>query len=248
LVKTYDKSRAVDDLDLDVPAGTFFGFLGPNGAGKTTTIRILCGLLKPTSGEAQVAVVDVLRSPIELKRRIGVLPEEFDTYVRLSGEEIVTFSGRMHGVSAEEIRRRRSALFDMLGMEDSDAKRPLIDYSQGMKKKIGLACALIHSPEVLFLDEPFNGVDAVTTRNIRTALEALTTRGLTIFFSSHVMDVVERLCDEIAIIHQGKLHARGTIAELRERFGCDVDTSLEDIFVEIVGGELRSSDDLDWLG
>ncbi len=247
LVKTYDQKNAVDYLDLDVDPGTFFGFLGPNGAGKTTTIRILCGLLKPTAGTAQVAGVDVLAAPLELKRRIGILPEEFDTYVRLSGEEIVTFSGRMHGVERGEIRRRRDALFEILGLEPDDAIRPLIDYSQGMKKKVGLACALIHSPEVLFLDEPFNGVDAVTTRNIRSALEALTKRGMTIFFSSHVMDVVERLCDEIAVIHTGTLRARGTVSELRQRSGRGPDASLEDVFVDLVGGELRSSDDLDWL-
>ncbi|MCA8959845.1 MAG: ABC transporter ATP-binding protein [Planctomycetes bacterium] len=248
LTKQYDGRTVVEQLDLVVEPGTFFGFLGPNGAGKTTTIRMLCGLLRPSAGSATVAGVNVFADPIELKRRIGILPEEFETYARLTGREIVTFSGRMHGLPRDEVARRREALFEVLDLEASDAGRPLVDYSQGMRKKVGLACALIHSPSVLFLDEPFNGVDAVATRNIRSALESLTERGLTVFFSSHVMDVVERLCDEIAIIHQGVLRARGTLAELRRAAGKPPDTSLEDLFVEIVGGELRSGEGLDWFG
>ncbi|MHC4862315.1 MAG: ABC transporter ATP-binding protein [Planctomycetota bacterium] len=241
------KKIAVSQLDLRVRKGEFFGFLGPNGAGKSTTIKILCGLLRPTRGVARVLGYDVVREPLEVKARIGLLPEEINTYERLTGHELLVFTGRMYGLSREESSKRADDLLDFMEISRADRAKLVLDYSMGMKKKTVLAAALIHGPKVLFLDEPFNGIDAVTSRAIRSVLTRAVQEGVTIFFSSHVMEVVEKLCTRIAVIHHGRLLAGGDLAELREQTGHGPDASLEEIFVSLVGeGEDRG--DLSWIG
>jgi ABC-2 type transport system ATP-binding protein len=246
LTRVFDGKTAVDGLDLEVPRGVFFGFLGPNGAGKSTTIRMLCGLMTPTSGEARVLGIDPAEDPVGVKRVLGILPEEIHTYERLSGWEILVFTGRMHGLGVEESERRAADLLALMEMSEDDRHRLLVDYSMGTKKKVLLACAMIHSPRVLFLDEPFNGIDAVTARAIRRVLERAVERGVTVFFSSHVMETVERLCDLVAVIDRGRLVASGTVDDLRIAAGLGPEAPFEDVFVRLVGGvEDRGS--LEWL-
>lgn len=246
LTKVFGEKVAVDRITFQVGRGEFFGFLGPNGAGKSTTIRMLCGLMPPTEGTARVAGYDVCEHLLEVKRRIGILPEEIHTYERLSGLELLTFVGRLFNMRDEEISRRALDLFRVLDFSPEEADKLIIDYSMGMKKKIALATALIHGPEVLFLDEPFNGIDAVTSRSIRLILQNAARSGVTIFFSSHILEVVERLCTRLAIIHEGKLVAIGTLSEIRERAAASRTTGLDDLFVRLVGGE-RETVELDWL-
>jgi ABC-2 type transport system ATP-binding protein len=237
---------AVQDLSLTVRRGEFFGFLGPNGAGKSTTIKIICGLLRPTRGRVRVLGFDVLESPLEVKRRIGLLPEEVNTYERLTGRELLGFTGRMYGLSKEESATRAEELLEFMEIARSDRDQLIIDYSMGMKKKTVLAAALIHGPEILVLDEPFNGIDAVTGRAIREVLRRAVNDGVTIFFSSHVMEVVERLCTRVAIVDRGKLRALGSLDELRESEGMGPDATLEEIFVNLVGGDSERGD-LSWM-
>lgn len=237
---------AVDDLHLKVRRGEFFGFLGPNGAGKSTTIKILCGLLKPTRGQARVLGHDVVREPLLVKAKIGLLPEEMNTYERLTGRELLVFTGRMYGLDRAESSRRAEELLDFMEISEEERRKLVVDYSMGMKKKTVLAAALIHNPKVLFLDEPFNAIDAVTGRAIRDVLTRAVSQGVTIFFSSHVMELVEKLCTRIAIIDQGRLLAVGDLPGLRERTGHAADASLEEIFVDLVGtGGERG--DLSWV-
>lgn len=247
LSKRYNGVLAVDSLSLAVRPGEFFGFLGPNGAGKSTTIRVLSGLLRPTSGTARVLGFDVVQEPLEVKRRIGVLPEDVNVYERLTGMELLELSGRLHGLPRSEVRRRTKDLLDLVALDTPSANKLIVDYSMGMRKKITLACALIHSPRVLFLDEPFNGIDAVTGETIRDFLQRATARGLTIFFSSHVLEVVERLCTRLAIINQGKLLVEGTLGEIQEKAAVVEGTPLHRIFVDLVGGGRREGVDLSWL-
>jgi ABC-2 type transport system ATP-binding protein len=245
LTKRFDQVVAVDGISLDVRAGEFFGFLGPNGAGKSTTIRMLCGLLRPTAGAIRIAGYDLFVDPIEVKRRIGVLPEELNLYERLSAEEFLDFSGKMHGIGRDEVARRTVELLHLMELTD-DKDKLIVDYSMGMKKKVALAAALIHAPKVLFLDEPFSGIDAVSTRAIRNVLHRLTERGTTIFFSSHVLEVVERLCTRAAIIHRGHIVGCGTMDELRAQAQSGSGSSLEDVFLTLV--EARTEDDaLSWI-
>lgn len=246
LTKKYRKVVAVDDLSFAVERGEFLGFLGPNGAGKTTTIRLLCGLLRPTTGSIEVAGVDVRRDPVLVKSRIGILPEDIDTFDRLTGLELLVFSGRMHGIAADACDKRALELLDLVGLDAADRGRMIVDYSMGMRKKVALAAALIHGPEVLFLDEPFNGVDVVSVRAIRDVLSELVRRGVTIFFSSHVMEVVEKLCTSFAIIDKGKLKACGTPDTLRCELGLGAEANLEAIFLAAVGHAPRDVH-LDWL-
>lgn len=245
LVKRFGAVTAVDQVMLEVRAGEFFGFLGPNGAGKSTTIKMLCGLLRPTAGTIQVAGYDLARQPLEVKRQIGVLPEEANLYERLSAEEFLIFAARMYGLPLDDARVRTADLLEL--MELTEAKDKLIvDYSMGMKKKTALAAALIHRPRVLFLDEPFNGIDPISVRAIRTVLHQLTEHGTTIFFSSHVMEVAERLCTRVAIINHGRIAGEGTIPELRAKVAAGGDSTLEDIFMTLV--DARAGDDtLNWL-
>jgi ABC-2 type transport system ATP-binding protein len=246
LTKTYDGKLAVAGINLRVRRGEFFGFLGPNGAGKSTTIKMLCGMLLPTSGRMRVAGHDVLREPLAVKARIGILPEEINTYERLTGWELLTFTGRMFGLRRAEAEERAEQLLRLVELSEEDRHKLVVDYSLGMKKKTTLACALIHNPKVLFLDEPFNGIDAITSRAIREALRRATERGVTVFFSSHVLEVVEKLCTRIAIIHQGALQVEGTVAEIAAARGFEPGTPLEEIFVSLVGGQLDRGD-LSWI-
>ncbi len=247
LVRSFGQKMAVSHLNLAVRSGEFFGFLGPNGAGKSTTIKMMTGLLRPTSGVVWVDGVDVWREPIRVRALMGVLPEYLNLYERLSGREFIAFSGHMYGVADADIKRRTEELLHVLGLKD-DAEKLIVDYSVGMRKKVALAAAIIHQPRVLFLDEPFEGIDPVSSRVIRDILHDLTRRGTTIFFSSHIMEVVERLCTRVGIINQGMLVAEGTLQELRERAGSGEghDTSLEDIFMNVIGVQ-NESHNLSWL-
>ncbi len=239
LTKTYKGTKktgdivAVAGIDLTVAPGEFYGFLGPNGAGKSTTIKMLTGLLRPTAGRVVIAGHDLAADPLAVKRVIGVLPEELNLYERLTASEFLLFAAQMYGLDRTEARRRTDALLDLMEMGDAGDKL-IVDFSMGMKKKTALAGALIHEPRVLFLDEPFNGIDPLSARSIRDALKRRTEQGVTVFFSSHVLDVVERLCTRVAIIAGGRLVGEGTLDELRARTH---DTSLEEIFVHLVAGE-----------
>ncbi len=246
LVRTFDQKVAVNHLNLEVRSGEFFGFLGPNGAGKSTTIKMMVGLLRPTSGNVWVGGIDVWKDPLHARALMGVLPEYLNLYERLSGREFITFSGHMYGVPEATIRQRREELLQVLGLA-SDADKMIVDYSVGMRKKVALAAAIIHNPHVLFLDEPFEGIDPVSSRVIRDILRDLTQRGTTIFFSSHIMEVVERLCTRVGIINQGILVAEGTLQELRLRAsGTARDATLEDIFLNVVGAQ-NENHNLSWL-
>jgi ABC-2 type transport system ATP-binding protein len=245
LVKRFGQTLAVDGISLQVGEGEFFGFLGPNGAGKSTTIRMLCGLLRPDAGQIRVAGHDLAREPLEVKRDIGVLPEETNLYERLTGEEFLLFAGRMYGLAIDEARRRTADLLELMELTEAKDKM-IVDYSMGMKKKTALASAVIHRPRVMFLDEPFNGIDPVSVRAIRQVLRQLTDHGTTIFFSSHVMEVVERLCTQVAIINHGRIVGEGTIAELRAKAQAGGDSSLEDIFLKLVDARV-DEEALSWL-
>ena len=250
LVKRFGPKTAVDDLSFEVATGEVLGFLGPNGAGKSTTMKILSGLLRPTAGQAWVAGIDVEADPIGVKARIGVLPEEPALYERLTGREMLLFAGRLHGLRGAVIEERTRDLFHLMDLRDDDADRLIVDYSMGMRKKVGLACALLHRPRVLFLDEPFNGIDAVTSRAIYTVLRGATAGGMTVFFTSHVLEVAESLCTRFAIIHEGRIRAVGTLPEVRAAAGAAADTPLSQVFADLVdvGGAERTADVLAWLG
>jgi ABC-2 type transport system ATP-binding protein len=240
LSKRFGETVAVDRLDLDVPHGSFFGLVGPNGAGKTTTLRMITGLLRPDSGIVLINGVDAWRDPTTSKRAIGVVPEELRLFERLTGAELITYNGLLRGMQPEVVQERTGELLDVLGLaEDEDTL--VVDYSHGMRKKIALAAALLHAPRVLFLDEPFEGIDPISARTIRAVLERHVAAGATVVFSSHVMEVIERLCDRVGIIHKGRLVADGPIAEVRA--GRD----LEETFVELVGAAIPSEKSLKWL-
>jgi ABC-2 type transport system ATP-binding protein len=236
LVKVYkaEKKRAdliaVDHLNLRVAPGEFYGFLGPNGAGKSTTIKMLTGLLRPTSGRIVIAGADLAADPLAVKRAIGVLPEDLNLYERLTSYEFLKFAAQMYGLPSSEADRKSRDLLELMELS-GDADKLIVDYSMGMKKKVALAGAMIHDPRVLFLDEPFNGIDALSSRKIRDVLRQRTEQGTTVFFSSHVLEVVEKLCTRVAIIAHGRLVGEGTMDDLRAQ---TQDTSLEDIFVHLV--------------
>jgi ABC-2 type transport system ATP-binding protein len=230
----------VAGVDLAVPTGSFFGLVGPNGAGKSTTLKMTTGLLRPDAGTAVVDGIDVWASPIEAKRRIGVLPEDLKLFDRLSGAELLEFNGLLRSMDRAVIAARSADLLDVLGLRDA-AGQLVVDYSQGMRKKIALACALLHAPRVLFLDEPFESVDPVSARTIREVLEHYTGSGATVVFSSHVMETVERLCDRVAVMHQGRLVASGPLDEVRGG------QSLEDAFIGLVGAAAADPTALPWL-
>jgi ABC-2 type transport system ATP-binding protein len=246
LTRAFGRKVAVNGLTLAVKRGEFFGFLGPNGAGKSTTIKMLVGLLRPSAGRAWVGGVDVWRDPIRAKLQMGVLPEQLNLYDRLSGRELIQFAGRLYDLPRDEADRRTQSLLNVLMLGD-DADKLVIDYSVGMRKKVALAAALIHRPAVLFLDEPFEGIDPVSSRVIADILRDLTTSGTTIFFSSHILAVVEKLCTRVGIVKQGQLIAEGTLAELRQRAGANgVGGSLEDVFLDLIGANTREGG-LEWL-
>jgi ABC-2 type transport system ATP-binding protein len=246
LTKVFQKTLAVDKLSFRVARGRFFGFLGPNGAGKSTTIKMLTGLLRPTAGDATIEGIPLSGDLIALKRLIGILPEELPLYERLTGEEYLHFAGRMYGFPRAEVRRRTDELLEFLSLAE-DRGKLLVDYSQGMKKKAALAAALIHNPRVLFLDEPLNGIDPVSGRVVTDLLRRLAQKGVTLFFTTHVLDVVERLCDEVAIIDHGRIVAQGTLDEIRAQREVARDASLEDVFLKLVSADVKR-DDLTWIG
>ena len=248
ITRRFGDLTAVDRLNLAVPAGVIFGFLGPNGAGKSTTINMLVGLLQPTSGSATVAGFSIERAPLEVKKRIGVVPEGLSLYERLTAVEQIELVGRLHGLSRSDLDRRIPALLDLLDLEDS-ANKMILDYSAGMRKKTAMACALIHAPEVLFLDEPFESVDPVSTRAIKNILrDMVDQRGTTVFFSTHVMELAERFCDQVGILNKGNLVASGSIPELRQKAGLSEAAPLEDLFLHAVQAEEEQDEELlDWL-
>ncbi|MFK0187583.1 ABC transporter ATP-binding protein [Streptomyces rubiginosohelvolus] len=243
LWKRFGEQVAVAGIDLELPAGKFIGLVGPNGAGKTTTLSMVTGLLRPDMGKIEVAGHDVWTDPVEVKSRIGVLPEGLRLFERLSGRELLAYNGRLRGLPGNEVDKRATQLLDVLDLAGSQHKL-VVDYSTGMRKKIGLAAALLHNPEVLFLDEPFEGVDPVSAQTIRGVLERYTRSGATVVFSSHVMELVESLCDWVAVMAAGRIKAQGTLAEVRGDA-----PSLQNAFLELVGaGGRDNGDSLDWLG
>jgi ABC-2 type transport system ATP-binding protein len=247
LTRRFGDLTAVDRLNLTVSRGIIFGFLGPNGAGKSTTINMLTSLLPPTAGTATVGGFDIQREPLEVKRRIGVMPEGLSLYERLTASEQIELVGRLHGLDRAEIEQRIPPLLDVLELEDSAGKM-ILDYSHGMRKKTALACALVHAPEILFLDEPFEGIDPISTRAIKEVLrDMVEQRGTTIFFSTHVMELAERFCDQVGIINKGQLAGVGSIPALRQRAGLADDAPLEDVFIRTVGAEVEDEGLLDWL-
>ncbi|MEV3857433.1 ABC transporter ATP-binding protein [Streptomyces sp. NPDC050095] len=234
---------AVAGIELTLPAGKFIGLVGPNGAGKTTTLSMVTGLLRPDRGTVHVAGHDVWADPAKVKARIGVLPEGLRLFERLSGRELLAYTGRLRGLPGAEVDQRAAQLLDVLDLAGAQHKL-VVDYSTGMRKKIGLAAALLHNPEVLFLDEPFEGVDPVSAQTIRGVLERFTRSGATVVFSSHVMELVESLCDWVAVMAAGRIRAQGPLADVKGGAG-----SLQEAFLELVGANERSGEGtLDWLG
>jgi ABC-2 type transport system ATP-binding protein len=248
VTKRYTSEHGVFNISLEVRRGEIFGFLGPNGAGKSTTINMLVGLLRPTSGTALVDGIDMWKEPLAAKSRIGVLPEGMQLYQRLTAREYIRFSGTMYGVPKAEVEQRTEELLDLLTLTD-DADKLIVDYSHGMRKKTALAAAIIHAPRVLFLDEPFEGIDAISSRVIRDVLGRLREHGTTIFFSSHILEVVERLCTRVAVIDDGRLVAQGSMEELRRQAETGDETTLEELFLRAVGAssDLASEGRLSWL-
>jgi ABC-2 type transport system ATP-binding protein len=246
LTKKFGAKVAVDAVDLSVGKGEFYGFLGPNGAGKSTTINMLVGLLRPDGGTARIHDIDMGADPIAAKRLLGVVPETMNLYLRLTGREFIRFAGTMYGVPEGEVDRRTTELLDLLELTD-DADKMIVDYSHGMQKKTAVAASVIHAPPVLFLDEPFEGIDAVAGRAIRDVLKQMRKRGTTIFFSSHILEVVERVCTRVAVIADGRIVAEGTIEELRTRADTGDEATLEDLFLRVVGASDESEGRLSWL-
>jgi ABC-2 type transport system ATP-binding protein len=244
LTRDFGSFRAVDALDLAVPAGSFYGFLGPNGAGKSTTIKCLTGLLKPTAGSMRILDIDPLAQPVEVKRRIGVVPEDLALFDRLTGKETLAFVAQVHGMDATTSRARSADLLALMDLEDA-ASTLVVDYSHGMRKKLSLAAALLPAPRLLFLDEPFEGIDAVASRQIKDLLQSFVARGGTIFLTSHILEIVERLCSHIGVIARGRMVAQGPIATLRSETG--EGHTLEELFIRLVGGDARAAATLDWI-
>ena len=243
LTRDFGSLRAVDGINLAVPAGSFFGFLGPNGAGKSTTIKCLTGLLRPTAGSIRILGTDPLTDPVSVKRRIGVVPEDLALFERLTAPETLTFVAEVHGLDVKVARARAADLLVLMDLEGAHSTL-VADFSHGMRKKLSLAAALLPAPKLLFLDEPFEGIDAVASRQIKELLHAFVGRGGTIFLTSHILEIVERLSTHIGVIADGKLVAQGRIDEVRA--GTHGTGTLEELFIELVGGE-RPAAELNWL-
>jgi len=267
LTRRFGDFTAVDNVNLRVEAGQFFGFLGPNGAGKSTTIKMLTGLLAPTSGSIRILGQDLQANSADIKRQIGVVPEGMALFGRLTAEEYLRFVGRMYGLDRATTLNRTRELLEFMQLA-GEQKKLIADFSHGMQKKLALAAAVIHGPKVLFLDEPFEGVDAVAAGTLKAMLLRMIARGATIFLTSHVLEIVERLSTHIAIIHRGRLVAQGSLDELRAgtwRIGQagtqdavaspgEEKRSLEQIFLEIVGTDREGNpaatapeQELSWL-
>ncbi len=266
LTRRFGDFTAVQNVNLSVAAGQFFGFLGPNGAGKSTTIKMLTGLLAPTSGSIRILGQDLAANSAEVKRQIGVVPEGMALFGRLTATEYLRFVGQMYGLDKATTLQRTQELLEFMSLAD-EQKKLITDFSHGMQKKLALAAAVIHGPKVLFLDEPFEGVDAVAAGTLKSMLQGMISRGATIFLTSHVLEIVERLCSHIAIIHRGQLVAQGSLEELRagvaraappphpgEEAVPPANLTLEEIFLEVVGtdrtGNLAASppeQELSWL-
>ena len=240
LAKLFDDKVAVDRINLTIPSGSFYGLVGRNGAGKTTTISMVTGMLQPTEGTALIRGIDMWADPLKAKAHLGVLPDGVHLFDKLTGEQLITYSGYLHGIDKETVASRVKDLLAAMDLTDA-AGRAVADYSAGMTKKIALAAALIHAPSVLILDEPFEAVDPVSAANIQDILRGFVASGGTVVISSHVMDLVQRLCDHVAIMDSGRILAAGTVDEVR------AGTSLEERFVQLVGGR-TSSEGLSWLG
>ncbi len=242
LTRYFDDFCAVKGIDLSVERGTFYGFLGPNGAGKLTTIKMLTGLLAPSGGQMRVLGRNILdpRDALEAKRRMGVIPEDLALFDNLTVREYLTFVGRIHLMPKETIRSRSDELLSVLDLQGEEKKLTL-EYSHGMKKKLAMAAALLPNPDLLFLDEPFEGVDAVTSRVIRDLLAGFVARGSTVFLTSHVLEIVERLCTHVGIIVKGQLVEQDSLETIR-RGG-----SLEDCFLQKAGADHDAAPRLNWL-
>jgi len=260
LTRRFGNLAAVDGIDLRVAPGQFFGFLGPNGAGKSTTIKMLTGLLAPSAGRIEILGIDLNAHAVEVKRQIGVVPEGMALFGRLTGGEFLSFAGRMYGLDRQTAAKRAAELLEFMQLADQP-KKLVTDYSHGMQKKLALAAAVIHGPKVLFLDEPFEGVDAIAAGTLKSMLQGMISRGATIFLTSHVLEIVERLCSHVAIIHQGKLVVQGSLEELRSGVNAQAPAAegnghssaaekltLEEIFLRVVGGTRRNEQELSWLG
>jgi ABC-2 type transport system ATP-binding protein len=255
LTRNFGALTAVDDVTFSVAQGQFFGFLGPNGAGKSTTIKMLTGLLEPSSGSIEILGQPFGASALDLKRQIGVVPEGMALMGRLTAPEYLHFVGRMYGLDRETTLRRTDELLDFMQLS-SETRKLVTDFSHGMQKKLALAAAVIHGPKVLFLDEPFEGVDAIAAGMLKAMLMGMINRGATIFLTTHVLEIVERLCSHVAIISKGRLVANGSLEDLRAGVasklpGADQEQrlTLEEIFLSIVGadGVQEASQELSWL-
>jgi ABC-2 type transport system ATP-binding protein len=241
LRKVYGGKAAVDGVSLNIPRGSFFGFLGPNGAGKSTTIRMLTGLIPATSGTIELLGLPMPAEETAIKQRIGLVPDDSLLFDRLTGLEFLEFVGRMYSLERPLARQRAVELLELFELSD-EGRKIIGEYSKGMRKRVAMAASLIHRPELFLMDEPFEGVDAVGARLMKDILVDQVKHGATIFLTSHVLEVVERLCDHAAIINDGKIVAEGSMAELRS--GSE---TLEDFFVRMVGAD-REYGKLDWLG
>ena len=239
LTKRFGATTAVDDLDLVVPSGSFFGLVGPNGAGKTTTLSMATGLLRPDGGTVSIHGVDVWTDLVKAKSLVGNLSDGVRLFDRLTGLQLITYAGLLYGMDRATVATRAADLLAMLDLEGAGSTL-VVDYSAGMTKKIALACALVHAPQLLVLDEPFESVDPVSAANIRDILEGFVKSGGTVIVSSHVMDLVQRMCDHVAVIDKGRVVVSGTIDEVR------AGGSLEDHFVELVGGR-NTGEGPEWL-
>jgi ABC-2 type transport system ATP-binding protein len=255
LTRSFGDFAAVDGVSFNIAPGQFFGFLGPNGAGKSTTIKMLTGLLEPTSGQIEILGKSFGASSLELKRQIGVVPEGMALLGRLTAPEYLRFVGRMYGLDRETTNRRTEELLEFMNLAN-EPKKLITDFSHGMQKKLALA-AVIHGPKVLFLDEPFEGVDALAAGTLKAMLQGMIHRGATIFLTSHVLEIVERLCSHVAIIHKGRLVANGSLEELRAGVALQSvegprtsheKLTLEEILLDIVGkGQDDVVAELSWL-
>jgi ABC-2 type transport system ATP-binding protein len=241
LRKSFGDKEAVAGIDLEIGTGSFAGLVGPNGAGKTTSLSMMTGLLRPDAGQVLVHGMDVWADPVAAKAVIGVVPAEARLFERLSGEEMLEYAGRLRGLPAAEARSRAAQLLGVLDLAD-DARHLVADYSTGMRKKAALGCALIHNPSVLFLDEPLEGVDPVSGDVIRRLLTRLVRSGSTVLFSSHVMELVEQVCDHVSIIDKGRIVASGTTEQVRGG------KTLQRAFIDLVGSRDNDGRDLSWLG